>query len=201
VSRINPATFEPLDHVEVREGNVFDIVLGDDVLWVGSDPGTLTSFDALTGEQISKIELGASPDELAFGAGFVWALDQIGNQVIQIDPEGGRVVDRITLGGNLEDIAAGDGGVWVLDDLAGTITQIDPATGTTGDPVRVGPQPSAIAVGLGSAWVSDAEDGRIYRVDPQLGSQEPITIGAPLATIAVDEATDSLWVAVFDTPD
>jgi serine/threonine protein kinase len=198
VSRVNPATLDPIASVRVHGGEVTDIVLGDDVLWAGSDVGTLTGFDALTGTRLTEIDLDASPDELAYGADSVWALDQLASQVVQIDPEGG-VVRRIDVGGNLEDVAAGDGGVWVLDDLAGTVVQIDPETGALGDPVRVGPEPSAIAVGLGAAWVTDAQEPRIFRVDPQVGGQEPIDVGAPLVAIAVDEANDALWVAVLDT--
>ncbi|HEY7660871.1 MAG TPA: protein kinase [Actinomycetota bacterium] len=199
VSRINPATLEPLPPVRVDDGSVTDIVLGGEVLFVGSTAGILTAFDALTGDELMQADLDAQPDELAFGAGWLWALDPLANQVMQIDPADGTVVQRIDVSGNLKDIAAGDGGVWVLDDLAGTVVQIDPETGAVGDAIRVGPAPSAIAVGLGSAWITDAEDGNIYRVDPQRGSPEPIDLGAPLIAVAVDEATGSLWVAVLDT--
>ena len=201
VSRINPATAEPIDPVSIRSGEATDIVLGGGSLWVGASDGTLTEFDPLTGRRIDEIALDATPDELAYGEGAVWALDQLGNQVIQVDPADGRILARIDVNGNLEDIAAGDGGVWVLDDFAGTVTQIDPQTGTIHDPIGVGPEPSAIAIGLGSAWITDAEDGMIYRVDPRLGSQEPIDVGAPLIAIAVDVATNSLWVGVLDTED
>jgi DNA-binding SARP family transcriptional activator/streptogramin lyase len=199
VSRINAATDQYLEPVSIRSGVATDIVLGEGSLWVGSNAGTINEFDPLTGERISEIELAASPDELAFGAGFLWALDQIGGHVIQIDPEDGRVVRRIDVIGNLEDIAAGDGGVWVLDDFAGTVTQIDPETGALQNPIGVGPMPTAIVVGLGSAWITDSEDGLISRVDPRLGSQEPIDVGVPLVAVAVDEETNSLWVAVLDT--
>ncbi len=198
VSRINPATLEPLPPVLVEGGEVSDLVLGGAVLWVGSDADSLTAFDALTGGELMQVQLGASPDELAFGAGSLWALDQLGNQVVQIDPADGAIVRRIDVSGNLEDIAAGDGGVWVLDDLAGTVVQIDPETGAVGDPIRVGPEPSAIAVGLGAAWVADQGDGSIYPVDPQTGAEEPIEVGAPLVAVAVDGSSESLWIAVLD---
>ena len=198
VSRINPATLEPLPPIRIRSGEVTDIVLGGDVLWVGSSGGRLTSFDALTGRQLTEIDLGSTPDELAFGGGSVWAMNQLDNQVIQVDPDATEIVRRIDVGGNLADVAAGDGGVWVLDDLAGTVVQIDPETGAVANPIRIGPAPSAIAVGLGSAWISDLQDGRIYPVDPQTGAGEPIDVGAPLVAVAVDGSSGSLWVAVLD---
>ena len=197
VSRINPATLERLPPVTVGAVTT-DAVLGEGVLWVGSGDRSLTKLDPLTGTKLGEIPIEGTPDELAVGAGSLWALDQLGNEVIRIDPASDRVVARIPVSGNLEDIAAGDGGVWVLDDVAGIVTQIDPETNTAGDPIGVGPDPSAIAVGLGSAWITDAQDGRIYQVDPGLGSREPIDIGAPLVAVTVDEATGSIWVAVLD---
>ena len=198
VSRINPATLEPLPPIRVRSGEVTDIVLGDDVLWVGSSGGGLTSFDALTGQLLTEVDLGTTPDELAFGAGSVWAMNQLDSRVIQVDPDVAEIVRRIEVGGNIADVAAGDGGVWVLDDLAGTVTQIDPETGAVAAPIRVGPEPSAIAVGLGSAWIADLQDRRIYSVDPQTGAGEPIDVGAPLVAVAVDGSSGSLWVGVLD---
>jgi serine/threonine protein kinase len=198
VSRLNPATLDPLPPIRVQSGEVTDIVLGDEVLWVGSSEGRLTSFDALTGQQLAEIDLGSTPDELGFGAGSVWAMNQLDNQVIQVDPDEAEIVRRIDVGGSLADVAAGDGGVWVLDDLAGTVVQIDPETGAIANPIRVGPAPSAIAVGLGSAWVTDLQDGSIYPVDPQTGAGEPIQVGVPLVAVAVDGSNESLWIGVLD---
>ena len=153
-------------------------------------------FDALTGRRLAEIDIDAHPDELAFGAGSLWAMDSLANEIVRVDPEQRRVVDRITVTGNLKDIAAGDGGVWVLDDVAGIVTQIDPEAATPRAPLAVGPSPSAITVGLGSAWVGDAEDENLYRIDPALGRVTPIEIGAPVATLAVDDATGTLWLGI-----
>ncbi|HET9249197.1 MAG TPA: protein kinase [Actinomycetota bacterium] len=187
VSRINPSSYESLAPVSVRAGAVTDIVLGGGALWVGSSDETLTTFDPLTGARLDEIPIDGTPDSL-------------GNEVIRIDPSNGRVTARIPVNGNLKGIAAGDGGIWVLDETAGTATQIDSETGSVHPPVGLGPAPSAIAVGLGSAWVTDAEDGNLYRIDPQLERATPIPLGAPLAAVAIDEASGSLWVGVF-TPE
>jgi serine/threonine protein kinase len=197
VSRINPSTYEALEPVSVRAGTVTDIVLGGGALWVGSNDGTLTTFDPLTGRRLDEIPIDGTPDSLAFGEGSVWALDSLRNEVIRIGSSNGRVTARIPVNGNLKDIAAGDGGIWVLDDIAGTAIQIDPETGSVHSPVGLGPAPSAIAVGLGSAWVTDAEDGNLYRIDPQLERATPIPLEAPLAAVAIDEPSGSLWVGVF----
>jgi tRNA A-37 threonylcarbamoyl transferase component Bud32 len=197
VSRINPATYEPLEPVSVRAGAVTDIVLGGEALWVGSNDGTLTTFDPLTGRRLDEIQIDGAPDSLAFWADSVWALDTLGNEVFRVDASDGRVTGRIPLSGNLKDVAAGDGGIWILDPVAGTGIQIDPETMTARSPIRLGPAPSAIAVGFGSAWVTDAQDGNLYRIDPQLERATPIPLGTPLAVVAIDDANDSLWVGAL----
>src|SRR5215510_8069188 len=95
VSRINPATHDPLEPVEVS-GTVNDILLVDDRLYVGSNEGTITVFDALTGEPLDEIRIGGTPDALAYGADSLWAMDALGNEVIRVDPKRGRVIGRIS---------------------------------------------------------------------------------------------------------
>jgi len=199
VSRINPSTYEPLDPVEVSGGTVTDILLVDGRLYVGSNGGTITVLDALTGHRLDEIRIGASPDALAYGADSLWAMDALGNEVIRVDPGSDRVIARIPLPGNLKDIAAGDGGVWVLDQVAGTATQIDPDSNSPDAPVGLGPDPTAIAVGLGSAWVADAQTGDLYRIDPELERATTLALGTPLAAVAVDDAGDAVWVGTFAT--
>jgi serine/threonine protein kinase len=193
VSRINPATDDPLEPVQVN-ALVTDVVLTDDALWVGSSDGIVTAFDALTGKFREDVDVDGTPDALAYGSGSLWAIDTLANEVIRVDPKTRSVVARIPVAGNLKDIAAGDGGVWLLDDVSGTATPIDPATDSAGAPVRLGPDPSAIAVGFGAAWVTDAQDGDLYRIDPELQRATPIPFGTPLVTVAIDDAGRSVWV-------
>jgi PQQ-like domain len=197
VSRINPATHDPLQPVSIGSGIVTDIVLGGGSLWVGSSDGTLTAFDPLTGRRLDEIEIGGTPDALAYGSGSVWALDLLEGEVIRVDPINRRVLARISGPRNVRDIAAGDGGIWVLDPVAGTATPIDPLTDEPGSSIGVGPAPSGIAVGLDSAWVTDGEDGNLYRIDPALARATPIPLGAPLAVVAIDDAGRSVWVGTF----
>ena len=197
VSRINPATHEPLEPVSIGSGLVTDIVLGGGRLWVGSGDGTLTAFDPLTGGRLYEIEIDGTPDALAYSEGSIWMLDSLQGEIIRVDPVTGRDIARIRVPGNLKDIAAGDGGVWVLDAVAGTATPIDPSSNSAGAPIGVGPAPSDITVGLGSAWVSDGEDGNLYRIDPELARATPIPLGTPLALVAIGDADRSVWVGAF----
>jgi class 3 adenylate cyclase/outer membrane protein assembly factor BamB len=200
VSRINPATHEPLEPVSIDSGVVTDIVMGRAKLWVGSGDGRLTAFDPLTGRRLDKIEIDGTPDALAYSGDSIWVLDSLRGEIIRVDPVTGREVARISAPGNLKDIAAGDGGVWVLDTVAGTATPVNPSSNTAGAPIGVGPAPSDITVGLGSAWVTDGEDGNLYRIDPELRHATQIPLGTPLAIVATDEAGRSVWVGAFADP-
>ena len=197
VSAINPSTHEELKQASIRSGNVRDIVLGGDRLWVGSNAGTLTAFDSLTARRLGVFEIDGTPDKLAYGSGSVWALDLLEGEVIRVDPINGRELGRIAVPGNVGDIAAGDAGVWVFDPIAGTATQIDPSNNSAGAPIPVGPAPTSIAVGLDSAWVTDGKDGNLYRIDPELRRATPIPLGTPLAVVAIGEADRSVWVGAF----
>jgi len=96
----------------------------------------------------------------------------------------------------LNAIEAGAGAVWILDKGAGVVTPIDPVDGTVGSPIRVGVDPSDLAVGLDAVWVANAEDGTISRIDPSTDVVETISIGSPVAAIAVDESSRSLWIVI-----
>jgi hypothetical protein len=206
VSRLNPATIEPLPPVTVASiaptasmgTGVTDIALGATNLWVVVADGGLTGLDSLTGRTKARIDLDASPDGIAYADGSVWILDALKGEVIRVDVDRAtpKVSAHIQVPGNQTDIAAGNGGIWVLDRVAGTATRIDPETAEPLSPVQVGPTPEAITVGLGSAWVTD-RDGRIYPVDSGLGPQDPIDVGGSLGAIAVDEDAGEIWVAVL----
>jgi len=67
-------------------------------------------------------------------------------------------------------------------------------------------KPSQLAIGLFVATfvyailavreVTNQGDGTISRIDPVTRSVATIPVGGPVATIAVDEPTRSVWVAV-----
>ena len=85
---------------------------------------------------------------------------------------------------------------WVIEAAEGVVTPIDPVDGTVGSPIRVGVDPSDLAVGLDAVWVGNLEDGTISRIDPSTGIADTIPIGSPVAAIAVDESTRSLWTVI-----
>ena len=89
----------------------------------------------------------------------------------------------------------------ILDKGAGTVTPIDPVDGTVGSPIRVGADPIDIEAGLDALWVANLEDGTISQIDAGTRQLvETIQIGSPVAAIAVDESTRSLWIVIAIRP-
>ena len=134
------------------------------------------------------------------GSDTVWVIDTLQGTLTRVDPETLEAEDPIQLGGSLDAIEAGAGAVWILDKGAGIVTPIDPADGNVGSAIRVGADPIDIAAGLDALWVANLEDGTISRIDAGTRLVETIQIGSPVAAIAVDESTRSLWIVIAIRP-
>jgi streptogramin lyase len=169
--------------------------IGEGGVWVAFETGTVERIDPRSNSVAVRQDTGLALDGVATGEGAVWAKDNFDSEVVRIDPATATVTNTISVQGNLSDIAAGLGRVWILDAVAGTVTPIDPETRDVGTPIRVGRSPTDIVVGAGFVWVTDA-DGMLYRIDPDTLSRSTIPVGAPLARVAVDDASGKLWVSV-----
>jgi streptogramin lyase len=142
------------------------------------------------------MDVSRSFDTIVVGDDILWVSDPVGSKIWSVDPKTGEVSAPIALEAS-DGLAADEASAWVLDRDLGTVTRVDPVEGI-GETVRVGSDPTDMTSGLEAIWVSDSE-GVLWRVDLVTHDVTTIEIGAPLASIAVDEATDSLWLAVFDT--
>jgi hypothetical protein len=197
VSRINPATDEPLPPVSIDSGIVTDIVLGGERLWVGSGDGTLTAFDpphrpttgrtrdrrhARCARLRGRLGLGVRPARGRGHPGRPSQRTRPREDLRRRQPRGHRRRRRRGVGDgpgrrHRDPDRSPDRRARLLH--------------------RARTRPTGIAVGLGSAWVSDGEDGSLYRIDPELARATPIPLGAPLAVVAIDDAGRSVWVGAF----
>jgi DNA-binding beta-propeller fold protein YncE len=94
----------------------------------------------------------------------------------------------------------GQQGVRVLNTNTGTVTRIDHMDLSTVDTYGVGNDPTDIEVGLGAVWVANRGDGTLSKTDPVLGTVETIRVGGPVAALAADEETCTLWLQPVDKP-
>lgn len=139
-------------------------------------------------------DFGQSASALASGFDALWIADSLQGTLTKIEPETLDSDAPIRVSGDLDAVATGAGSVWILDSSAGVVIPVDPATSMPGS-IRVGLHPTDVAVGLGAVWVTDIE-GTISKIDPVTGTVEAFEIGAPVAAIAVDKRSGTLWVAV-----
>jgi len=175
---------------------VSQVALGEGSAWAVAGDGELSRVDPTTGLETGRVDVGQGATGLAVGFGAVWVTDDLQGTLTRVDPETLVAEDPMQIGGSLNAIEAGAGAVWILDKGAGVVTPIDPVDGTVGSPIRVGVDPSDLAVGLDAVWVANAENGTISRIDPSTRVPETIPIGSPVAAIAVDKSSQSLWIVV-----
>jgi hypothetical protein len=176
------------------------IALGESSAWVLTGDGELTRVDPTTGRRTGVVDVWQSASGVAAGLDAVWVIDNLQGTFTRVDPETLDADDPMPLGGSLDAIEAGAGAVWILDKGAGVVTPFDPADGTVGSPIRVGTDPIDIAAGLNALWVANGVDGTISRIDAGTRLVETIQIGSPVAAIAVDESSRSLWIVIAIRP-
>jgi DNA-binding beta-propeller fold protein YncE len=197
LSRLNPATGEPLRPIPPREGFEWgDVAAGVGSVWIAERPGSVVRLDPRTGRVIDRIDVPGTPDDIAAGEGAVWVADKLASTVFRIDPKKNQVVSEFPVGGSLDEIAVGQGAVWILDSTAGTLASIRPDTEEIRGPFPVGSDPTGLDVGLGSVWVAGGREGIVTWVNPNTLAQVLIAVGAPVSEIAVDEGEGVVWVTV-----
>jgi len=202
VARVSASDLDVLRSVELVEPpavvEVY-VAAGSGRVWAVVGDGQLARIDPRTAEITGQVDVGLSATAISTGFGAVWVADDLSGTITRIDPETLELGRPVEVSGQLDDIEAGAGAVWILDSDAGVVTPVDPDSGAVGAPVRVGLEPTDLATGLDSVWVTNNEEGTISRVDPITGSAvETLDVGAPVATIAVDEPTRRIWVVVAE---
>jgi streptogramin lyase len=158
---------------------------------------TLVRVDIRTNDILATIGPLNDREGADFGAGSLWLIDEATGEVVRIDPERNEVAERVPMPGQLSGIAADDEGVWVLQADTGTVTRLDPADPTdltVTETYQVGADPTAIEITLGAVWVANHGDGTLSRIDPVTDVVETIPVGGPLAALAGDPETGTLWL-------
>ena len=206
IVRIDPIDGDRLPPVRVFPPGTNDfnqrpkVALGEGSAWVLTGDGELTRVDPATGRRTGEVDVWQSASGVAVGFDTVWVIDELQGTLTRVNPGTLDADDPMQLGGSLDGIEAGAGAVWILDKGAGTVTPIDPADGTVGSPIRVGADPIDIEAGLDALWVANLEDGTISRIDAGTRQAETIQIGSPVAAIAVDKSSNSLWIVIAIRP-
>jgi YVTN family beta-propeller protein len=195
VSRVDPATNTVTQTIQVGR-NPVRLAAGFGSIWVANQTEqTISRIDARTGRLLATIPTPSlRPNQLAVGAGSVWAI--AGYVLHRIHPATNKAV-AVKADWELVDggLAVAGGRVW-LSGVAYSgpqpIVRVDPATNRKADTVPTGAE-GGLAVGGGSVWQAGIATQTIYRLDPKSGrTLAQILIGVAAKHLT---ATDrSLWV-------
>lgn len=141
----------------------------------------------------APVAVGANPEDVEAGAGFVWVSGTDDGSITRIDPRSGATT-RIEVGGEPGQLVIGDGAVWVHN-LDEAITRVDIATSAVSPPIPGGGGPiRGMTFGGGHVWLSHRDEGTVTRVDARTRALvgEPVTVGA--GTSAMEFGSGMVYV-------
>jgi ABC-type branched-subunit amino acid transport system substrate-binding protein/streptogramin lyase/predicted Ser/Thr protein kinase len=176
---------------------------GRGAVWVAPGTRRLLKLDQRDAQVVKTVELRRPLDDVAVGAGAVWAISSASARVLKLDPRSGSLRARIPLVARTSltrpvpvAVTAGEGAVWVLNQNTPSVSRIDPRLGavTATIPLGVGSAPSAISTGAGAVWVALSGEGTVMRIHPDTGAARSIRVGGAPTGVAV--AQGRVWIPV-----
>jgi branched-chain amino acid transport system substrate-binding protein len=180
----------------------FSVASGEGGLWVTDGSTRLYRIDPRSGK-VRALDVHEPLDDVAIGAGSVWATSGPSAAVFQIDPQGRRLQTKIPIVNRVGatapfpvGVAVGEGSVWVLNANTQTVSKIDPVFGgvTATIPLGIGSNPNDIAAGEGAVWIANGGNGTLARIDPKSNTASSIPVGS--SPIGVGVGGGRVWVTV-----
>jgi YVTN family beta-propeller protein len=164
----------------------------EDRAHAGISANSVGVIDPRSNRLVASVQVGASPLELASGAGSVWVTDFEAHAVSRINPRTRTVVETIPLAAAPDGIVFGNRAVWIAG-VNGMIWRIDPQTDTVVETIPAGTGPAGLAFGDGSVWVANTFDGTVTQFDSSTGAWvRTIPIGAQTSQITWGQG--AVWV-------
>jgi branched-chain amino acid transport system substrate-binding protein len=176
---------------------------GEGALWVTDGSTRLLAVDPARREVRKALDVREPLNDVAVGAGAVWAISGRAASVFRIDSQARSVRSRIRIVNRLGStapfpvaVAVGEGAVWVLNGNTQTVSRVDPEFGgvTATIPLGIASNPSDIAAGGGAVWVANSGDGTLARIDPSTNSVATIPLGNTPTGVAFGGGR--VWVSV-----
>jgi YVTN family beta-propeller protein len=202
MSRVDEKTIKASGGARAMSGPPTGIAYGAGSLWVTtqfgqSQPGQAGAVLRINpGEPGSgkRIEVGNGVSAITFGDGSVWAVNEITNTLIQIDPDADAVTATLHVGNNPKAVAAAGGAVWVANALDNSVWKIDEKTMKVVGKFTVGPSPTGLAIDGSNVWVASQTSNTVRKLDANSGTTiATVSVGAQPTAIAA--ARGVVWVS------
>ena len=212
--RVDPINGRTLAVIPVPAIRYAEQHAGADAIWLLTLTGRLLEVDPLTNEIVGDhpVNTETIADGFTVLGNTAWMCECSHGRVTRFDldthelgepsqfTQRGFVVPSSSEG-SLAGPSSANGEAWLLDPGAGTVTEIDLATGEAGRPLSVGRPTWDVEFGLGSLWVAGWTEVRAVNLETGDISAIEMPSGFWASSIAVDEATGSVWVSSCYTED
>jgi peptide/nickel transport system substrate-binding protein len=150
-------------------------------------------FDVEDGSLIWDAQLPDALEEMAAGAGSVWATSSETRTLFRFDAHTYELVGSTPVGAGAGALAIGGEAVWVANAFEGTVSRVDIGTGRVVQTVDVGGAPTGVAFGEDGVWVAAQTSGTVSRIDPDSGEVVAV-VSVSAAPNRVAVTGGSIWV-------
>ena len=113
--RVSPSSNAVTATIRIGSEGLSDIAVGAGAVWVSDETGFVWRIDPGRRATQRTITVAKGVDSLAFGSGFLWAVNPLEGTLSRIDPSTNEVSKTIAIGGTPRDVTAGEGSLWVSD--------------------------------------------------------------------------------------
>jgi streptogramin lyase/predicted Ser/Thr protein kinase len=142
----------------------------------------------------------AVPRFLAVGTGAaegIWVVNELGDNVVRIDPDTNKVAGRIDVESPTT-VAADDSGVWVTSEANDRLHHFDAdgrALQTLQHSDGILDGPTAIVIVPSAVWIGSDLETAVARIDPETNTVDRVALGGITGGMAVDGNGD-VWVTI-----
>lgn len=201
ILRIDPKTNVATTIIrDLPPGHHSTVGLGDSIWTVHDELGTVTEYDAATGQELTTIQLNAGLAEPLAAYGSVWIPNYAEGAVVRIDAATGAIVATIEVATSNVGIptimASGGGLVWLANGGAGAVLGIDPADSRVARTIPV--CADGVAYGFNRLWLRACGNATLAVHDA--ATVELVgTVEVDVLALGV-EARDRMWWPLRDGP-
>jgi class 3 adenylate cyclase len=152
--RVDPLTkaIDPSWNLPAR-AEPSSLTIGGGFVWVVAG-STLYKVNPSDPSMIDPIGLQWTGDDVAFGAGAVWIVHTLDDQLTRVDATEISNVNTVAVGDQPLSVSYGANAVWVANYLGESLSEVDVEANQPAVTIALGGRPWAVATGPAGVWVS-----------------------------------------------